>query len=724
MKRACFFCLICCLISSFVFSQSNVVSKSADASQGDAKAHAEKSRHVPTGSGNPLFQPAVTYASGAGGGYSLAVADVNGDGKPDLVVANGSGGNGEDGSVAVLLGNGDGTFQPAVSYDTGGEQTFSVAIADLNGDGKPDLVVTNSLSNNIGVLLGNGDGTFQPAVTYSVNRGIGHECGEQGAYPVNATVGDLNGDGIPDIVVDDEGCGKVSVLLGRGDGTFRPPSAFGGGGSWVTLADVVGNGPLDAIVADGLEVNVLLGTGTGRFIPPHHRFGHIFLGGTGTASYVTVADVNGDGIPDLVVSGNCSYGCSQGMVGVLLGKGGFTGSFQETVWYESGANNPTAVAVADVNGDGKLDLVVSNFCSPSGCSDPGAGSVGVLLGNGDGTFQPALTFGAGGYWGTFSTAVADVNGDGWPDVLVANFEGYSTGGSSAGVLLSNIGSMVPTNISISTSPNPSTYGQGITVTAAVSSESGTPTGSVIFLQGPTVLGTATLVNGSASLPVSGLPPGSLSIAAGYQGSGDFGYSTTALNQVVLPAPTTTKLSSSANPSVSDKKVVLTATVSSSAGTPTGSVTFRDSGTVLGTKRLSGAGTSSLTTIKLPTGSNGISATYGGSTDFGSSSSPPLTQVVLAATTATITSSANPSTYGEAVTLTAEVSSSEGAPPNGESVSFMSGKTVLGTGTLSGGSASFTTSALKVGTHSITAVYGGDATFAGSKSAAVRQVVEK
>ncbi|MGB7149676.1 MAG: Ig-like domain-containing protein, partial [Terriglobales bacterium] len=199
---------------------------------------------------------------------------------------------------------------------------------------------------------------------------------------------------------------------------------------------------------------------------------------------------------------------------------------------------------------------------------------------------------------------------------------------------------------------------------------------------------------------------------------------TALNQVVLPAPTTTKLSSSANPSVSDKKVVLTATVSSSAGTPTGSVTFRDSGTVLGTKRLSGAGTSSLTTIKLPTGSNGISATYGGSTDFGSSSSPPLTQVVLAATTATITSSANPSTYGEAVTLTAEVSSSEGAPPNGESVSFMSGKTVLGTGTLSGGSASFTTSALKVGTHSITAVYGGDATFAGSKSAAVRQVVEK
>jgi len=122
----------------------------------------------------PVFLPAVTYDTDGAAAYSVAVADVNGDNKPDLLVANcGPGrpahtcGGGINGVVGVLLGKGDGTFLPAVTYDSGGFGASGVAVADVNGDGKPDLLVANDYySNTIGVLLGNGDGTFQSVVTY------------------------------------------------------------------------------------------------------------------------------------------------------------------------------------------------------------------------------------------------------------------------------------------------------------------------------------------------------------------------------------------------------------------------------------------------------------------------------------------------------------------------------------------------------------------------------
>jgi hypothetical protein len=188
------------------------------------------------------------------------------------------------------------------------------------------------------------------------------------------------------------------------------------------------------------------------------------------------------------------------------------------------------------------------------------------------------------------------------------------------------------------------------------------------------------------------------------------------------APTTTQLTSSVNPSVSGKAVTFTATVSSSSGgTPTGKVSFRNGAMVLGTTTLSG-GTTRLTTSQLPPGLNRITAVYGGDLNFESSTSAPVNQFVLEATTTTLTSSPNPSTYGQAVTFTAMVTASVGAPPDGETVTFKKGTTVLGTGTLSSGSASFTTSTLPVGTSYIKAVYGGDSNVAGSRSNVVSQVV--
>jgi hypothetical protein len=187
---------------------------------------------------------------------------------------------------------------------------------------------------------------------------------------------------------------------------------------------------------------------------------------------------------------------------------------------------------------------------------------------------------------------------------------------------------------------------------------------------------------------------------------------------------TTGLVSSPNPSVSGKPVTFTATVSPvSGGTPTGKVSFRDGATLLANTLLSGS-TATFTTRNLPVGLNGITAVYGGDSNFSSSTSAPLNQYVLAATTTTLTSSPNPSIKAQSVTFTAVVSSGSGAPPNGETVSFMKGTIVLGTAALSSGTAIFTTSSLPVGTDSITAVYGGDANLAPSKSNIVKQVVNK
>jgi hypothetical protein len=157
------------------------------------------------------FLPAVSYNSGGIFALSLAVGDVNGDGKPDLVVANQAQDVLNHGSVGILLGNGDGTFHAVLNYDSGDDNTTAVAIADVNGDGKPDLLVSNvgtTAGSTVGVLLGNGDGTFQAAVTYASG----------GNYAFSVAVADVNGDGKPDLVVANcsPGCfttGVVSVLL-------------------------------------------------------------------------------------------------------------------------------------------------------------------------------------------------------------------------------------------------------------------------------------------------------------------------------------------------------------------------------------------------------------------------------------------------------------------------------------------------------------------------------
>jgi hypothetical protein len=402
-----------------------------------------------SGSGSVSFLPAVPYDSGSPGAASVVVADVNGDGKPDLIVANNwncpEANCATNGTVGILLGNGDGTFRPAVTYSSGGGFAVSVAVADLNGDGKPDLVVANANGTNVGVLLGNGDGTFQPAVTYGLS-------GSEGATPETIVIADLNGDGKPDLVVALYGS-QVDVLLGYGDGTFRPAVTYGlaccNKGS-VAVADVNGDGKPDLLLVfafcngcqDGSgQVGVMLGNGDGTF-----QSQVLYDSGGNYPLSIVVADVNGDGKADLVVGNSCSvesqgYCSGPGSVSVLVGKG--DGTFQAAVSYSSPGLSFFSVAVADVNGDGKPDLLAGSCVSTNGdgpvyCGGSADGSVAALIGNGDGTFQPPVLFDAGGFW-PISIAAADLNGSGKPDVVVASWRGDRESGydGSVGVLLNN-----------------------------------------------------------------------------------------------------------------------------------------------------------------------------------------------------------------------------------------------------------------------------------------------
>jgi hypothetical protein len=355
---------------------------------------------------------------------SVAVGDFNGDGKLDLVTPNAF-----SNSVSVLVGNGDGTFQTAQSYGTGTPTVYDfpvyVAVADFNGDHKPDLVVANKNSNSVSVLVGNGDGTFQTAMNFGV-----------GASPVYVAVGDLNGDHKLDLVVANEFSDTISVLLGNGDGTFQAAQDFATGGRLpvsLSIADFNGDGKPDLAIANqngGTTVSVLLGNGDGTF-----QTAQSFVVG-GTPNSMAVADFNGDGKEDLAVTTDSN-------VSVLLGNG--DGTFQATQDYA--ATGTGTVAVGDFNSDGKLDLVAVDRV------------VSVLLGNGDGTFQADQDFDAGGEYDAAGAAVGDFNGDGRPDLAVANVLK-----SSVSVLLNDF--VTTTALS---GPSSSSYAQSVTYTAKVES---------------------------------------------------------------------------------------------------------------------------------------------------------------------------------------------------------------------------------------------------------------
>ncbi len=503
---------------------------------------------IPTASSRPVagqetklrFGAALAYDSGGPAATAIAISDLNGDGIPDLVVANYCQGVQQFtcvgyGEAAVLLGNGDGTFQPAVTYSTASYVAYSIAIGDLNGDHIPDLVVANwcqsfdqegcTAYGSVSVLLGNGDGTFQPAVNYSSG----------GYYATSVTLGDFNGDGNLDVAVSNAGSqdaisiGSVSVLLGNGNGTLEAPVTYttaAYAALWVASGDVSRDGHPD-LIADNFclgegcgengyygEVGVLLGNGDGTFQPVA-----LYDSGGKYAYSVAVGDLRGNGILDLAVANRFSdnEGSSDyNAVDVLLGNG--DGTFQPAVSYLLPGGGYDAVAIGDVNGDGYPDLVLVEGCQRlTAHSCKGTGEVAVLLGNGDGTFQSPQKFSSGGYEGS-AIAIGDVNGDGRPDLLVANVDAskdnYNYG--SVAVLLNE--TYYASKTGLTSSPNPSQVNQTVTFTATMTSTPPVPNGEIVtFYNGKTNLGTGATANGVASLTRSFSKAKTYTIKAKYPG---------------------------------------------------------------------------------------------------------------------------------------------------------------------------------------------------------------
>lgn len=362
--------------------------------------------------GNGTFPDMHAVGTGVGPALVLS-ADFNGDGIPDLATANGAFlannlGNPAN-TITVLLGNGDGTYRAGVDYPTGNLPQWAAA-GDFNGDGKQDLVTANFYDSTVSVFLGNGDGTFQPRVTYAT-----------ATHPIAVAIGDFNGDGKPDLAVTDRGSPVVSILLGNGNGTFAKHVDYSTavGSANIVVGDFNGDGKLDLaavgpndFVQPG-KLSVLLGNGDGTF-QPHQDYD------VGQAQGLAVGDLNGDGKADLVVA-NGDQQCSpdyssctnQNTVSVFLGNG--DGTFQTPVTYNT-AIGPYAVAIGDINGDSKPDIVTANADIDILGGVSGT-NISVLWGNGDGTFHPHVDYDMG--VGPFSVIVADLNGDTKPDVAVA-----------------------------------------------------------------------------------------------------------------------------------------------------------------------------------------------------------------------------------------------------------------------------------------------------------------
>jgi hypothetical protein len=329
---------------------------------------------------------------------------VNGDGKPDLLVSN-QGQSGTASTVSLLLGQGGAAFGSVMTSPVL-IQPRGVALADFDGDSKLDAAVANSGSNAVAILLGSGTGGF--TAKSQANTSIGANA---------VAVGDWNGDGHLDLAVANSGTvaagGSVSVLLGNGDGTFKLQATLqaGAAANSVAARDVNGDKNIDLVVGSSAGIDVYISSGSGAFASAVR-----FLNGTAVSS-VGVADFDGTGNLDL-------YALSGNNVSVLFNAGGTgTGLFGPAKSVGTTGNAPAAALALDLDANGADDLVTANATS---------NDISVLLNYGTGSFAPAKLYPLGGAnTGPRGLGVTDLNNDGTPDPVTVN-----AGSGNVSVLLS------------------------------------------------------------------------------------------------------------------------------------------------------------------------------------------------------------------------------------------------------------------------------------------------
>ena len=636
---------------------------------GDGALDLISSSEVFLANGSGGFLPGVSLAASNGQPNSceanegaVVVADVNGDGFRDIVTA-----DCENNTVTVFLNNGDGTFQPGSSYFAG-HYPQGVSVADLNGDGAMDIVSANSDSSDITVLTGDNTGTFQSArmgytvggnawaqpVTADFNkdgkidviaandvegfsfslmflRGLGDgtlvaardyyspaaPAGESD-YGVGVASADFNGDGRPDFVVGNAASisAGVTVFVANPDGTLQSGINYGSSANLnlVATGDFNGDGNQDIVASDALtgEVDLFLGRGDGTFNAPQ-----VFSAIAGPAGRIVAGDFNRDGKPDVAVTG------WRGSLAVLLNDG--TGTLLPPAVYNV-AGGGFEMAVADINGDGNLDLLIPN---------QSGSTLAILLGVGDGTFNQIADADLGSsYLG--SVAAGGLNNDGKIDIAatVVNFAG------NTGILVAmgnGDGTFQPATLYPATTRNSglNPFPTGVQI-ADMDLD-----GNRDLVYDNTLYGTVGMMLGSGSgamaspieYPAAGFPYEL--VTSDVNGDGALDVVTVDHNSpgvvVMLDgAGSASSLVSAPNPSASGENVTLTATVSAAvsgvSGVPGGSVSFMEGATVLGTSPLSG-GVASMSLTSLTAGSHLITANYSGDSSFVPSVSLGVTQVV-------------------------------------------------------------------------------------------------
>ena len=498
-----------------------------------------------------------------------------------------------------------------------GNNPESVAVGDFNGDGFIDLaVLSKSNNNNVSILLGDGTSAFTVLGTKA----------KAGNNPIAVVAGDFNGDGNLDLAVTNSTSNTISILLGNGDGTFHNRVTYSVTTPYaLAMGDFNGDGIPDLAVANGgNQVNIMLGNGAGGFTLSS---GSPFTVGNGVASIV-VGDFNHDGNLDFATANQ-----NDNSISVMQGDGTgtvFTSIPGASLSLGSGTT-PVSIVTEDFDGDHKLDLAVA---------ESGQNRIGVLLGNGDGTFGLQATYATGS--APYALVIGDFNADGISDIGVAN-----SGATTASLLLGNGNGTFQPQTTPSVGTNPGSLaaadfdGDG-NVDLAVANY-GSNNVSILLNQ---VTDTAT-----ASLTMISIPGGgSHSLDATYAGDTNFNSSTSnAVSLAASPISTSTLLGTSLNSPTYGQQVVLTATLStSSVGTltPAGAdtVTFEDGATTIGTSTLS-SGVATLNVSSLGVGSHTIKAVFSGDSNFLTSTSAPVTIVVGPATPVVTWANPAPITYG-------------------------------------------------------------------------------
>ena len=649
------------------------------------------------GNGDGTFTYAASYPA-IQGAQSVQSSDLDGDGFADIFIGTASSGlytvdMNTNGSFESKLNRGDGTFSKSRAYFNGTNGTLANAgptlygLGAFTGGSTQDLVMmTNGNGSGSGPLAlsvrkGNGDGTFQVTGTQSSITGPLYSFEVPGL-----AVADVNGDGKPDVAfawgfTNDGTTPHFSVALGNGDGTFQAQKdysipaflasgAFGQIVNSLLLIDVNGDGMPDAVFITGNGLYVMLNNGSGSFAAAQ------LIDTQPSMTYLAAADVNGDGKTDIVVNSSVTQGTSTTGTGLLYLNNG-NGTFKAASPLNPGPLYPVVLAIADMNGDGRPDVIFAGLSS-SVANDE---SVTVLLGNGDGTFQAGKTT-VGPNDSPTGIAILDANLDGKLDVVLGGSSPYLMPGNGDGTFDTATSSYFPLGINCKH------------LSAAI-----------LNGQEPPEL----LLTSSSAIEV---------------------FVATA-TPAALPAASDTTLTASATTIDTGAPVTLTATVASSAGSasaPAGTVVFFDGAANIGSAPINASGVATLASQELKTaGKHSIVASYGGNPNFLASASTAVTVTVsstpLTATTTTLTASATTINAGAALALNAAVSPTSGTGTPTGTVTFLDGTTTLGTGTLAKGSAGYSTSSLAAGTHSLTAVYGGDPNFSGSTSSAVTVTVQ-